>query len=386
MALEIIRKRLTLDEYVTQRKNQDKGTGKITKATITNAELFCMDQYNLEFTSVMTELREDYVKSRDVEASLVFLQKFINWMSEPHLDLRMTPNVIHKNGAKCIAKDVTSIRGYVIQTRLILRKVGGIKISTEDVKDYNLSYPKPIEKELPIPLSLDEFRLICDTQQNFRRKMLYLIKKDCEARIGAMVQLRKKWFNTNTRPIQVTFPASIMKKKNGISFTNIKYVIKENEKGLLKLLDQYSDEDLVFGNNEKVEYAENNEQRAWCRLLEKLGMDERYKHSGKLKKGLHSIKALTFTAARKAVDLDYAHAYGDHADYCKNYLRLSDEEKIDYFKRLEPFISIYTKTVEIHDNEKLHKENMEMKKKFANYDVLIEKLSEELHDIQMAKE
>jgi len=385
MALTYLKNRLSLEEYVELRTKQHKGTGRGTKAAISNAQLFCQDQFQREFITVLADMREEVLNSQQLDVCLIFLQKFVHWLHEPHLHLLMNSNPISKRGVPCVAKDVDSIRGYIAQIRLVMKKVGGIPISSEDVKDYRLSYPPAADKEEPEPMTLEEFRLICDNQTEFRRQMLYRIKKDCEARIGAMVQLRKKHFDITKRPIEVFFPKSIMKKKNGISFANTKYVIKENEKGILKLLEQYSDNDLVFGTTENVELAINNEEKAWSRLVQRIGFTARYKHNNHLKKNLHSIKSMTFTAARKAVDTDYAHAYGDHAEYCKNYLRLSDEEKTDYFKRLEPFITMYTKTVEIHDNEKLYKENREMKKKFAKYDGLIEKLSEELHDVQMKK-
>ena len=95
--------------------------------------------------------------------------------------------------------------------------------------------------------------------------------KDFEARIGAMVQLRKRHFNIeglrDGLPIAVTFPKAIMKKKNGVAFTNVKYVIEEDEKGVLKLLEHLSDDDLVFGTTENVDLARNNEEKTWSRLV-----------------------------------------------------------------------------------------------------------------------
>jgi hypothetical protein len=162
-----------------------------------------------------------------------------------------------------------------------------------------------------------------------------------------------------------------MKKKNGISFTNFKYVIEEDEEGVLQLLENLLPDDLVFGTTENVELAINNEEKTWSRLVQNLGFTARYKHNNRLKKNIHSIKSMTFTAARRAVDTDYANAYGDHAAYCKTYLRLSDEEKIDYFKRLEPYITMYTKTVKIHDSEELYQENKDLKKQISNQDAKI---------------
>ncbi len=383
--LTYLKSTLSLEEYLELRTKQDKGTGRFTKGAVSNAKLFCQDQYQKEFITVLSDMRDHVLETHQLDVCLLFLQKLVYWMAEPHLNLRMTPSVICKEGVPCIAKDVSTIKGYIAQIRLVMKKVGGIPISSEDVKDYRLSYPPESDKEEPEPMTLEEFRLICDNQRNPRRQMMYRCKKDFEARIGAMVQLRKRNFDTTGYhesrgeiPITVTFPKAIMKKKNGIAYTNKKYVIKEDEKGILKLLEKLDDDDLVFGTTENVELAVNNEEKTWSKLVQRLGFTARYKHNNHLKKNIHSIKSLTFTAARKAVDADYANAYGDHAEYCKTYLRLSDEEKIDYFRRLEPFITMYVKVEKIHDSEELYQENKELKKRLATTDDKIEEMAEQI--------
>ena len=381
-----LKDRVSLEEYIEMRINQDKGTGRLTSSAVSNAELFCQEKYHHDLVTVLDALREKVLSTRDfnVRVCVVFLQKFVWWMAEPHLDLHMNPNQACKNGKPCVAKDRSSIKGYVGQIRLVMNQVGGIPISSSAVKDSQLKFPPPSAKEEPEPMTLEEFRLICDNQKDPRRQMLYRCKKDFEARIGAMVQLRKRDFDTTGYyeskgeiPITVTFPAHIMKKKNGISFTNKKYVIKEDEEGVIKLLGKINDDDLVFGTTENVDVARSNEEKTWSRLVQSLGFTARYKHNNHLKKNIHSIKSLTFTAARKAVDSDYANAYGDHAAYCKTYLRLSDEEKIDYFRRLEPYISMYKKIVKIHDSEQLYQENKELKKKLTDVDAKLEVLAED---------
>lgn len=357
---------------------QDKGTGAATRAAYKNADLFCLDQFDRNFITVLADMSQEVQRTNQLDAPLMFMQKFTTWLGEPHLELRMNPSSVYPEGAPCTAKETGVIRGYNSQLRLILKKVGGIPISSEDVKDYKISYPAPANREQKRKMTNEEFRLICDKQVNFRRQMLYRIKKDAEARIGAMVQLRKKHFDTSKRPIEIFFPASIMKKKNGVSYENIKYVIKEDEEALLKLLDQTpTDDSLVFGVTENVKLAINDEEKVWSKLVTKLGLGERYKHNGFLKLSLHTIKSLTFTAARKAVDLDFANAYGDHADYIRNYLRLSDEEKVEYFKKLEPFISVYTKTIELHDDEELHKTNDILQNKITTMEERLQVICDE---------
>ena len=117
-----------------------------------------------------------------------------------------------------------------------------------------------------------------------------------------MVQLRRKHFNTEVRPIEVTFPKHIMKKKNGISYTNVKYIIQEDEEDLLDYLAKFPDpESLIWGTSEIVENAVSAEEHYWQRLMVRMGYDQKYSHNSRLIKNIHSIKSLTFTAAVEAV-------------------------------------------------------------------------------------
>jgi len=129
---------LSLEEYLELRTKQDKGTGRLTKGAVSNAKLFCQDQYQKEFITVLSDMRDHVLETHQLDVCLLFLQKLVYWMAEPHLHLRMTPSAICKQGVPCIAKDVVTIKGYIAQIRLVMKKVGGIPISSEDVKDYRL--------------------------------------------------------------------------------------------------------------------------------------------------------------------------------------------------------------------------------------------------------
>ena len=367
---------LTEEEYFAQRTKQNRGTGRMTTSAIQNAKLFCTDALGHEFSFVVKEMSAEVKKTQQLDVVLIFLQKLIFWMNEDHPHLSMPLNATGKR-TPYHKKDIDTIKGYIGQLRLYLKKVGGIPIHSEDIKDYSLSYPPPVEKEEPEPMLLSEFKLICDRQHDFRRHMFYRAMKSFESRIGATLQLRKKHFNTTVRPIEVFFPAAIMKKKNGKSHSNTKYVIEEDEEGVLQLLEGLNDNDLVYANNENIELAKNNEEKTWLRLVTNLGFGEKYEHNNHLKKNIHSIKSMTFTAAEEAVSETYANAYGDHSRYTKNYLRWSKEKKIKKFKLLEPHISMYTKVLKVSP-QALQKKNDQLEDK-------IERMQKQLSNIAKDK-
>lgn len=377
MALEILTTHLTEEEYFSQRTKQNLQTGRATKSPVSNFKLFTKDIFNVELPTLLDELRNITDTEIQINKTLVICQKFINWLGVPHPELLLI-RVDGQAPRKCLAKDPDTIKVYISQIRLYLRKVGGIRLTSEDLSDF-VSFPAPVEKEEAVPLLPSEFKKICK-RSTHRRALLYRIKKDCCARIGAMVQLRRKHFNIDVRPIEVTFPKHIMKKKNGISYTNVKYIIKEDEEDLLDYLKRFPDpESLIWGTNENVLNAVSAEEHYWSRLMVRMGYDQKYFHSGRMKKSIHTIKSLTFTAAEEAVDETYANAYGDHSRYIKNYLRWTKKQKIEKFRKLEKHISFFSR-YELVTDDKLEKENDRLQQEAIERNALLEKLTTEEKD------
>lgn len=352
----VLSETLTEKEYLQERKARSESSAGAVQAVLTNVRLFCVDQATSDFKMILSQLKRDADKG-NIGKSLVFFQRFVNWLHTEHHHLKIPSNHFghfEPYRPKCVA----TIRNYIGQLRLYFKKVVGIEISSEKLDDY-LTYPAIGEVEEAEALTHDEFRYIITNIKNPKRQMLYLIKKDTCSRIGAMCQLRLENFNITTRPIQITFPAHIMKKnKRGESRTVIKYVTQENESGLLKLLESYSNpRDIVFGTNKIARRAIHNEEKFWNKLVKRLGYTEVYRHNGRLKKNIHSIKAFTETQAEKAVNKFYADAYGDHDEYLKQYIRWSEGEKIQKFKTLEPLLNLFTKIEKIEDKELIAQNN-----------------------------
>ena len=229
---------ITEEEYLKERRARSHSSASVVQGVITNVKLFCSSEWNTDFYMVLAELKKDADETHNFRKSLVFFQKFVNWLHTSHPELQVPANHFghfQPYKPKCVA----SIRNYVGQLRLYLKKVGGIEISSEQLDD-NITLPAQGEVEEAEPLTHNEFRHIVTNMRNQKRRMLYLIKKDTCSRIGAMVQLRRENFDVTIRPIVVTFPAHIMKKnKRGESRTVRKYVTTEPEYELLRLLEYF---------------------------------------------------------------------------------------------------------------------------------------------------
>lgn len=378
MALELLDGLLgdtiTREEYLSQRKARSYGSFSTLSSTLTNADLFCSTVLKMNLELVLKELRRDIDEKRDFKRTLVFFQKFVDWMFTPHPELKVPANSFgHFEPFR--AKSAVSIRNYVGQLRQYCKKVGGFEITAERIADH-LVYPVQGEIQDAAPLLHKEFLHIINHVKDKKRHMLYLIKKDTCSRIGAMVQLRKENFNITVRPIAVTFPAHIMKKnKRGMSRTVTKYVTTENEEGILSLLADYKDpRDVVFGTNADYRKALHNEEKFWNKLVKRLGYTDVYRHNGRLKKNIHSIKAFAETQAEEAVDKFYADAYGDHDAYLKQYIRWSEEKKIRKFRLMEPLLNIFTITKTI-PNKVLQERNDSLENKISDLEKIVIRIS-----------
>lgn len=337
MALSYLSNTFTEGEYLHQLATRSDDTANQLKSAITNVKLFTEHHFKRDFYIIMADLLRETEKTQSIETSLVFLQKFVTWLHAPPSGIMLPAN--HQNDVKPLnAKSTVSIRCYIGQLRKYLKRVGGIPLSPEDVSDF-IVYPEDDEKEEAEPLLPQELLLIIDNQKSARRKMLYKITKDTCSRIRAMCALRRENINVDVRPIEITFPKHIMKGKKR---TVIKYVSSENEEDFLKFLQDYQNpRDLLFGTNENAKVAASTEQKIWNRYVKNLGFVETYRHNGRLKKNIHSIKAFTETAAEEAVDAFYANAYGDHENYLAQYIRWSYEKKIEKFRALEKKMNLF---------------------------------------------
>ena len=381
MALSYISNTITEDEYFQQRGSRSKDTASQLQSTLTNVKIFTVDSFKRDFYIVMADLKRESERSQSVETALVFMQKFVTWLHAEHPGLTIKANQ-HGDTKPFAPKSSGTTRNYVGQLRKYLKRVGGIPVSSEDVADYVI-YPMDEEREEAEPLDPKDLRIIIDNQKSFRRKMLYKITKDTCSRIRAMCMLRRENVNIDVRPIEITFPKHIMKGKKR---TVIKYVTEENETDFLRFLEDFTDpRALLFGTNKVGKIAATTEQKIWNKLVKKLGYPETYRHSGRLKKNIHSIKAFTETAAEEAVDAFYANAYGDHENYLAQYIRWSYEKKMRKFRAMEKLINLYTTVKEVHDDEELAQENQFLKSKISDIEDQIKLLAEEKKDSTKVK-
>ncbi len=372
MTITYISKRLTEEEFFDKvyKQGKSKSSEKFVRAAISNLEYFTQDKYTKSRFDVLEDLSKDYEETKNTEFVLRFLQDFIDWLDADHPAIRYRTHPNDKKGRPILRKDGNAISGYVGRIRRYIKLCHGIKIDDDDYKDYLIFPTNDEEDEEVEPIEKEEFKLILDNVRKPRRKTMYMVMKDTRLRIIEALRVKKKYFDLTKDPVTLTIPKVIQKNKRTSKTTTV-YISRETTPGLRQLLKNLEDEDLVINDNPNDITARNNEETVWNRLVKKIGFTEKYK-SGHLKKNIHSIGAFTITALKEATkDVDYAHGYGRHKRYLAQYIRLTEERKIQLFRQSEPYLSLYESSPEVTDQSERLKEIEEKLEKYQMLDRLI---------------
>jgi hypothetical protein len=104
-----------------------------------------------------------------------------------------------------------------------------------------------------------------------------------------------------------------------------------------------SQEDYIFCKPGKVPHI-HNFTRAMIRMLDKLGLDEKYQSNSFRKISTHSFRAYFFTKAARKHGENYAHRMVGHGGYLMQYDRMTEDEKLERYLQLEPELVIFEQT------------------------------------------
>ena len=316
----------TQESYFEKISVKASGTQKGTKTSIISFFSYCME--------------------KGIENPLVFMKK----SEENCFDLLQGwINSKSKNGmsAGAIRQNFSNLKGFLHYM--------GIKITKEDVRA-NLSFPKQIKEE-PFPLQLEHIQKILE--HTAKKKAFYLTLLSSGMRMGEAVQLRKKDLVLTKERIMIKIPAKITKTQTG----RTTFISKEAASFLKLKLKNLEDDDLIFGSNENVDYARTTEIMTLKRVLQKAGLDEKYDTVNRRKITLHSFRAYFFTKATRIHNENYAHKLTGHGGYLPQYDRLTDDEKLDLYLKLEPELLVYDNSKKSVEIEKLKNDKLILEKK-----------------------
>ena len=102
-------------------------------------------------------------------------------------------------------KSNNSIKGYINFSKKYTGQYGGIRISSDDMQNYDaILIDQEGDGDLE-PLIHNELRQILDNTPNHRRKAFYIVLKNIGCRISEGLQL-KKYFDLSRNPPAIFLP------------------------------------------------------------------------------------------------------------------------------------------------------------------------------------
>ena len=315
-------------------KTKAPSTQSNSKQAIDNFDKFCKEKFEGRNSEAI--IREvSAIRSTNENAIFDILQEWANW----NIDGGMAHS---------------SLRTWfsLLNSYLYYR---GIKLTPQDIRE-NLDFPKIVHEERH-PLTLEEIHKIMHAA-NHKKKALYLALLSSGMRVGEAVRIRKKDLDITKKRIQVNIPASITKTKTARSV----FISREAHEFTKPRLRQISEDDLVWGIDGS-NHLVTSEVITFRNNCDKVGLSEKHESANRRKITLHAFRAYFFTKATRIHDENYAHKMTGHGGYLLQYDRLTNEEKLEMYLKLEPELLIFDEARNKAEIEKLQTEKSELEKK-----------------------
>lgn len=325
-----VREQVVKDLHDEKKKAIPYNTARNQTQSLVNFTAFLWEKYHEK----PVELCEKLAKEKDILGVCGVLQAWVSWSLQ------------QKHSAATIRTRFWFIKDYLYDH--------GIELTNLQVKK-NIKLPKRQKEEL-YPLSKEELRKIVDVA-SLKRKSLYLTQSSSGARIGELLQVRKKDIDTSKERWIIKLRSETTKTKVARST----FMSKEAMKYTKQILESKKDNDLVWAVNRNVLHAETTEQRCLRGYLKQVGIYKIYEKTGVSKITTHSLRAFFFTHAVRIHGENYANKLTGHAGYLMEYDRYDMKQKLEMYLKLEPELLAYedynSDVSELRDEIKTLKEN-----------------------------
>ena len=284
-------------------------------------ESFCSEE-----GSSLEEAVEEMKITKNKKDIFKALQSWVNWLN--------------RNGVS-----ESSIPIYFSHLRTFLY-YHGITITDQERKR-EIKYPKISEDERH-GLTVEEIKQIMN-ESSPKRKALYTMLLSSGLRIGEAVQLRKKDLELVGQNFMINVKGEYTKTGKGRKC----FMSKEATRMVLPLWKRTNE--LIFGTNKDREKSCIAEHVRFNAYREKAGLLEKYGHSTHFHISLHSFRAYFITKVSRH-DPNLAKRLAGQKSYLEQYDRLSIQEKIEIYKKVEPNLYIYEQKPIASEIQELQKE------------------------------
>ncbi len=319
-----------------KKKKKALGTQKTYASAFQSFGKFCKAKHKKSMDEVIAEFHKV-----DIDIVLDTLQEWINWVD-------ISPSTI-----KLYFSNIKSYLHHV-----------GIKFDKSDVKE-SIDFPKVFEEELH-PINLEEFNNILKNAR-YNKKILYLGMASSGMRPHEILNIRKKDIEIKDRLV-IHIPAKYTKLRHA----RTTFFSFEVSKMIIPKLKKLNDNDFVFGS--KSNNKSMIEAVLFSRLLKRIGLDEKYESNGRLKITMYSFRAFFITKLSRH-DPNFAKIIAGQKGYLLQYDRMTEEEKLELYKK-------YESDLIIDDKEKLKHDNRKQKQKIDEFTELKDKLDSITNNIR----
>jgi len=258
------------------------------------------------------------------------LQDWINWNEKRGLG-NYTIRVVFSN-----------LRKYLFHM--------GIKTHDQEIKEY-LRFGKKTKEERH-PLSDEEYRnIVLGFSRNPRMQAFLLVLGSSGMRMGEALNLKKKDLDFSKKRVRVKIQTETKTRAGRSTF-----ISNEAYQKLQPFLEKLSQDDYVFGTNGKPLH-DSTVTKAMIRILDKLGLNEKYESNSHRKITTHSFRSYFFTKAARKHGENYSHKMTGHGGYLMQYDRMTVDEKLEMYLELEPDLVVFDQTKNKLEIERLKQEN-----------------------------
>jgi len=270
------------------------------------------------------------LKKKKESETFDYLQRWINHMSKNKLN-------------------PTSVKSYFGHLKQFFWYMG-IKISREDVKMELIFETK--EKEEYYPIQLEEIQKLFDYMPYWKRAM-YIAKLSSGMRQNEVCNIRKKDLDLTHERIMVKIPAKFTKTKQART-TFISY---EAQQMILPRITELNKDDKVW-----TSVTTGVEEVNFRNYVDKVGLGVlRYETTNRRKVNTHSLRAYFITKISR-YDPNLAKSLAGQKGYLDQYDRLTNEEKLEIYLKVEPELIVDSTARDKIEMEKKDKEISELKK------------------------
>ena len=359
MSISYIKDTESKEEFIERKfkKTSSEDTRAFCKYSIKKFETFCECILKVDSEQVINDLTDDWNNTKDVKNCVNIIAQYMTAIQEDHPEIQLgTLNNTTRTWRKLAESAQRNNQSFV---RMYLRARTGIKIHSEDLSE-KITIVQDTDDSLPKPLSLEQFKAFYNRCTVPRRKVKYLFMRDTGCRTVETVQITKSMinfdFDERTGIAMVTVPRRIVK---GKTQSKINFLTPEVAKKVKELCNSESNDSSIFVEPKhrgktilRIKQIESDSfRRERDNLIEfgkqhnidyLIALDERKpsKHSEYV---LHSVRSYCATQYAKAHDESLGHGYIGHKKYLAQYMRYSEAEKLDMFKKAIPYLTGITK-------------------------------------------